>query len=152
MTDLPYGRGGSPLQNLILRGHADTILTAHRMTDKIDSGDIYLKQPLALDGSADDILCRASQLAAKMIHIIVVDEPIPMGQIGSPTNFIRRNPKQSEIPHEIDNLSDLYDYIRMMDGEGYPPAFIQRANFRYEFRLARINQNELSAKVKITKI
>ena len=23
MTDLPYGRGGSPLQNLIVRGHKD---------------------------------------------------------------------------------------------------------------------------------
>ena len=28
MTDVPYGRGGSPLQNLIIRGHQDTKLTA----------------------------------------------------------------------------------------------------------------------------
>ena len=28
MTDLPYGRGGSPLQNLIQRGHRSTMLTA----------------------------------------------------------------------------------------------------------------------------
>ena len=27
MTDVPYGRGGSPLQNLIIRGHKDTKLT-----------------------------------------------------------------------------------------------------------------------------
>ncbi|WP_201246135.1 hypothetical protein [Halochromatium salexigens] len=30
MTDLPYGRGGSPLQNLIQRGHRETVLTALR--------------------------------------------------------------------------------------------------------------------------
>jgi hypothetical protein len=30
MTDLPYGRGGSPLQNLIQRGHSSTMLTALR--------------------------------------------------------------------------------------------------------------------------
>ena len=28
MTDVPYGRGGSPLQNLIIRGHQETKLTA----------------------------------------------------------------------------------------------------------------------------
>ena len=26
MTDLPYGRGGSPLQNLIVRGHRETMI------------------------------------------------------------------------------------------------------------------------------
>src|SRR5699024_5051687 len=31
MTDLPYGRGGSPLQNLISSGHDETMLTALRM-------------------------------------------------------------------------------------------------------------------------
>ena len=30
MTDLPYGRGGSPLQNLIQWGHSSTMLTALR--------------------------------------------------------------------------------------------------------------------------
>ena len=30
MTDLPYGRGGSPLPNLIQRGHSSTMLTALR--------------------------------------------------------------------------------------------------------------------------
>ena len=34
MTDVPYGRGGSPLQNLIVRGHQDTKLTALRMTQE----------------------------------------------------------------------------------------------------------------------
>ena len=33
MTDLPYGRGGTPLQNLILRGHKTTKLSAFRLTD-----------------------------------------------------------------------------------------------------------------------
>jgi len=38
MTDVPYGRGGSPLQNLIIRGHEKTKLTALRMTDEFDAG------------------------------------------------------------------------------------------------------------------
>ena len=31
MTDVPFGRGGSPLQNLIERGHRETQLSASRM-------------------------------------------------------------------------------------------------------------------------
>ncbi len=48
MTDLPFGRGGSPLQNLILSKHVTTKVTALRMTDEIDAGPIYLKRDLAL--------------------------------------------------------------------------------------------------------
>ena len=44
MTDLPYGRGGSPLQNLIQRGHSSTMLTALRCCEGLDTGDIYFKQ------------------------------------------------------------------------------------------------------------
>ena len=43
MTDLPYGRGGSPLQNLIIRGHKTTKITALKMIQELDTGDVYLK-------------------------------------------------------------------------------------------------------------
>ncbi|MGA0899865.1 MAG: hypothetical protein ACO3SO_05635 [Luteolibacter sp.] len=48
MTDVPYGRGGSPLQNLIARGHKDTMLTALKMTEEFDAGPVYKKRPLSL--------------------------------------------------------------------------------------------------------
>ena len=38
MTDVPYGRGGSPLQNLILKGHTKTKITALRMVGELDAG------------------------------------------------------------------------------------------------------------------
>ena len=50
MTDLPFGRGGSPLQHLILRGHKETVMTAIRVVDEFDAGPVYLKASLALDG------------------------------------------------------------------------------------------------------
>ncbi len=50
MTDVPYGRGGSPLQNLIERGHRETTLSALRMTEQFDAGPVYLKKALSLKG------------------------------------------------------------------------------------------------------
>lgn len=44
MTDLPFGRGGSPLQNLIARGIYETKLSALKCTAQLDAGDIYIKQ------------------------------------------------------------------------------------------------------------
>ena len=52
MTDLPYGRGGSPLQNLIVRGHKETKISALRCKAGVDTGPIYMKRPLGLEGTA----------------------------------------------------------------------------------------------------
>jgi methionyl-tRNA formyltransferase len=122
MTDLPYGRGGSPLQNLILRGHTKTMLTAHRMTDELDAGPIYLKEPLSLDGTAREILQRSSELAAEMIARIIQDRCIPQEQTGKVVLFERRTASQSEIPKNL-SPKERYDFIRMLDCEGYPAAF-----------------------------
>ena len=40
MTDVPFGRGGTPLQNLILLGHRRTKLTAFRMVEALDAGPV----------------------------------------------------------------------------------------------------------------
>src|SRR5213076_534392 len=77
MTDVPYGRGGSPLQNLIVRGHRRTKLTALRMSGSFDAGPVYFKRPLSLEGRAEDIYKRATELSAAMIQEIVAQKPAP---------------------------------------------------------------------------
>ena len=41
---LPYGRGGSPIQNLILNGFKEAPVCALKMTEGLDSGPIYTKK------------------------------------------------------------------------------------------------------------
>ena len=92
MTDVPYGRGGSPLQNLIVRGHRETQLTALRMTDEVDAGPVYFKEPLSLSGNAEEIYCRASRLSAIIAQRIAREEPTPVPQQGEVVYFTRRKP------------------------------------------------------------
>ena len=146
MTDLPYGRGGSPLQNLILRGHTETKLTAHRMVKELDAGPVYGKEPLKLSGSAEEILRRANSLCAVMIKKIVREEPVPAPQTGEVTLFERRKPQQSAIPDSL-TTKQLYDFVRMLDAEGYPPAFIATHGFRLEFKNATLEGDSLSMDV-----
>lgn len=151
MADVPYGRGGSPLQNLILRGHNATKLTALRMTDEIDAGPVYLKDELGLQGSAEEIYFRANMLAARMIERIIAVQPQPVPQTGEPVLFKRRKPEQSLIPL-TETEKKLYDFIRMLDAEGYPHAFLEHSGFRYEFSKAAFAGDQLSATVTIKPI
>ena len=149
MTDLPYGRGGSPLQNLILRGHQETVLTAFRMTDGMDEGPIYMKDPLSLYGSAQQIYERASLLATDMIERFVAAPHEPTPQHGEVTLFTRRKPPESELG-PFENAGELYDFIRMLDADGYPRAFVRRGQLRLEFSNAALDENgTLTANVNV---
>lgn len=66
MTDLPFGRGGSPLQNLLSRGIYHTKLSAIRVSAGLDTGSVYLKNDLdILEGSAEKIFRRAGEIIFK---------------------------------------------------------------------------------------
>ena len=131
MTDLPYGRGGSPLQNLILCGHKTTKMTMFRMTDEIDAGQIYMKRDLSLDGTAEQIYIRGAKLAIDMI-----------------TEFKRRTPDDSRLPLDGD-IEKLHDFIRMLDAETYPKAFIEYGKFKLEFSRAAVYKDRVTCDVTI---
>lgn len=150
MTDLPYGRGGSPLQNLIARGHQETKLTALKMTEALDAGPIYLKSPLSLKGSAQEIYERSALLTAKMITSIVELQPEPTPQTGEITHFKRRTPEQSEVKGN-ESLDKLYDLIRMLDAKSYPKAFLHYGDFTLHFENAQLTGDSLTASVSVSK-
>ena len=152
MTNLPFGRGGSPLQNLIIRGYSETKISAIRVDAGIDTGDIYIKKDLSLKGTAAEIFVRAGEVMMRMIEEIIKNDPTPVKQHGEPTYFKRRKPEQSLISGDIDSIECLYDFIRMLDAKNYPKAFIENETFKFEFTQAQIeNGTELAAHVRIVK-
>jgi len=149
MTDVPFGRGGSPLQNLIASGHHETKLTALRMVEEMDAGPVYLKLPLSLAGSAQEIFERAADLAYTAIRQIVADERTPQPQRGEPTFFRRRRPTESLLPAAPDSIERVFDHIRMLDAETYPLAFLDHGTLRLEFRDAQRVGDVVTATVAI---
>lgn len=150
MTNLPYGRGGSPLQNLIVQKHRFTKISAIRVEAGIDTGDIYLKKDLTLDGTASDIFYRASLIMEVMIAEILEKNLQPTPQEGEPVLFKRRKPEDSDIS-QLQSKKEIYDYIRMLDADGYPKAFLETENFRFEFEKVEDHLTELKANVRIIK-
>ena len=150
MTDLPYGRGGSPLQNLVLRGHQETQISALRCVAELDAGPVYMKRPLSLEGSASEIFLRAADVVQEMIEEIVRIEPLPEHQEGEPTVFRRRTPEQSNLREaNLLTLKDFFDFIRMLDAPTYPLAFIEHEGFLLEFTHAQLLSDSIEARVRI---
>lgn len=150
MTDVPFGRGGSPLQNLIERGHKDTKISALRMTAELDAGPIYMKKPLSLGGRAQDIFERAAEMVYDMIDEIVDKEPEAFPQQGEATVFKRREPYMSELP-KTGSAEKIYDHIRMLDADTYPPAFVKHGDFFLTFKDAENKDGVVRAVVEIRK-
>lgn len=152
MTDLPFGRGGSPLQNLITRGFATTKLSAIKVEKGLDTGDVYLKKVLSLEGTAREIFERATLIIKEMIYEIINKKIEPIPQVGDITEFKRRKPEDSNLI-ELSDLEKVFDYIRMLDCDGYPHAFVETSNLKFEFTNANFDVKEqiIKANVRIIK-
>ena len=111
MTDLPFGRGGSPLQNLIVLGKEETKISALKVVKELDAGPIYLKNKLSLNGTAEEIFIKANSIIESMIIEIINKELKPYEQKGVVVHFKRRKPKDSNITN-LKNIKDIYNYIR----------------------------------------
>jgi len=149
MTDLPFGRGGSPLQNLISLGIENTKISALKVVEELDAGPVYLKKDLNLNGSAEEIFIRASKIIFReMIPEILESTLIPKEQRGRVVNFKRRRREDGDIS-QLNTLEKVFDCIRMLDAEGYPKAFLETEHFVLEFSRASLKTDHIIADVRI---
>ena len=154
MTDLPYGRGGSPLQNLIINKVYNTKISALKVTKGLDEGDIYLKEDFDISkGSANEIYINASKLIfKKLIPNILRQNPTPVRQEGDVVNFKRRTPEQSNIKMLNDvSIANLYDFIRMLDAPSYPKAYLELDNLKIELSEVIIKDGKLEGRFEVSK-
>ena len=133
-TPLPYGRGGSPIQNMVLRGFKNTKVCCFNLTKNLDDGDIYFSYRLNLNGTANEIFLNLYNLIFKMIKKFIKKKYIPKSQKGKILIFKRRNKNESLIEKKI-NLKKLYDKIRILDYDEkeFPKAFIKHGKLKIIF-------------------
>lgn len=146
---LPYGRGGSPIQNLILRGFKNAPVSALRMTDKLDAGDIYDQIDIDLSGKLKEIFERLNDAVNELIARLITKDIKPIAQEGEVTKFNRLNEKNNEIPKKL-NIKQIYDRIRMLDDDEYPNAYFYINGYKIELNNAKIQSAELMCSAKIT--
>lgn len=141
MTDLPYGIGGTPLQNLLIRGKKFTTVSAFRMNGKIDQGPILLKKKMILSGNAESIYIRCSNIVFNMIKAIIKKYPKEKKQLGKKVYFKRILSSHLDAD-KIRSLSQLHDLIRMRDAPTYINSFLKFKKFKISFFNSKINYKE----------
>ena len=147
---LPFGKGGSPIQNLILLGYKNSPVCALKMSSKLDSGDIYGKKNLSLEGPLNTIFNNLNTLVNKFIKEFIFDLPEPKKQVGKEFIFKRLNEEDNILPLTT-SLEDIFNRIRMLDHDSYPNSFINYGNLKIEFNQAELNEDEIICKAYIKK-
>ena len=149
-SHLPYGRGGSPIQNLIIRGFKKTQLCAIKMSTGFDDGPVFARRTVTLRGSGKEILNVAYKKILIMIYKFIKKLPKPKKQNGKVTVFKRRKPYESEIK-DLNNINKLFDYIRMLDIDynNFPKAYINLNKFKIFLSDAKLKKNEIICKATI---
>ena len=123
-SNLPKFRGGSPIQNQIIRNIKKTKTTSFIMNEKVDAGDILLQKELSLEGSLDNILSRMIDNDYFLINKIIDGKFKKQKQTGKITTYKRRKPEESELETLDHSKKYLYNFIRML-ADPYPNAFIR---------------------------
>jgi methionyl-tRNA formyltransferase len=130
-SDLPNYRGGSPIQNQIIDGVISTKCSLFRITEKLDSGEIWGKSELWLGGdSMDEVLKNVKSSSVKLIESYLnnIENIQPESQDLSVGSYKRRRkPEESRIlPEEVSfsDISKLYNKIRCLTYP-YPNAYIE---------------------------
>lgn len=130
-SKLPKFRGGSPIQNQIIRGVKDSAITLFIMNESMDSGNIVFQEQMSLDGTIDDIFNRMQDLGYKGTMQFLSHPIDGIEQIEEEATYCRRRTEdQSEItPKELKERSSEYIYnkIRMLQ-DPYPNAYIRTSD------------------------
>jgi methionyl-tRNA formyltransferase len=143
--DLPDDRGGSPIQNKILRGEYSTWVSALKLIENLDAGDILCREAISIEnGSIEEILRKISIVIARLIRIVVTENPIPSPQTRHTSISPRLKPQASELKFDDLEVKQIYDRIRMLDGLDYPPAYIQFDRYRIILSNAELQGNILT--------
>ena len=65
-------------------------------------------------------------------------------QKGLPTYYKRRIEKESYMRYyEFKKLENVYNFIRMLDAQDYPKAFLKLNNFKISFMKAKKSSNKI---------
>jgi len=147
---LPYGRGGSPIQNSIIRGINRSQVCALKMTNVLDGGPIYERQEISLNGNIDEIYSKIAKCVEYLILKICNINPTPLPQKGNIVSFKRLSYADNILLKEY-KINEHYDRIRMVDGVGYKRAYILFGDYKLEFSDAELVNNELLAKIRMFK-
>ena len=146
-SDLPKGRGWSPISWLILEGKEEIPITLLEAIDKVDAGPIWKKCFVKLEGHElfDEISKKVYTEKIKLIDFAI-------GNFDCITHYQQDDSEATYYPrrvpndHEIDvkeSISEQFEKLRMSDKNRYPCFFYFR-DHKYKIFLEKMDDEDSS--------
>lgn len=125
-SDLPKGKGFSPMQWQIAEGQNGITLTLFEVVEKVDAGPYYIKDVLKFDGT--ELLNELREkMAMKIIDMCLqyvnnYGRITAMEQSGEESFYRRRTVADDEL--DINKtIAEQFNHFRIADNEAYPLYF-----------------------------
>ena len=138
-ADLPKGRGWSPHIWQVIEGRNSIVLSLLEAADSIDSGDIWRKEIIPLEGHElhDEIneLIFAAELRLMDYAIDNFTTIVPKKQVGEATYYRKRTPTDSELD-PYNSIVAQFNLLRVADPSRYP-AFFTINGVRYNISIRK---------------
>ena len=144
-SDLPKGRGWSPLTWQILEGMNRMPVTLLEASEAVDSGVIYAQEWLDFSGDelVHELRDRQAQATLDLCERFVSDPPRILSagkpQAGIKSYYRRRRPADSvlDVSRTID---EQFNVLRVADNDRYP-AYFERRGVKYEVRVSKASSD-----------
>ncbi len=136
-SDLPMGKGWSPLTHQVLEGKNKIPVTLFEADKSFDGGKIYFKKFIDLNG--DELIDELREKQAQMTFYLIDkflrerSDIIGVKQKGKETFYQRRNPSHSELDINKSILEN-FNLLRVVDNQRYPAFFIHK-NQKYIIKI-----------------
>lgn len=142
-SDLPRGKGWSPLTWQVLGGKNEIPFTLFEAVSRVDAGEIHLQENLQLSG--DELIDELRELQAaktlELCHTFASHYPGIVSQrraqSGEESFYPRRTPESSELDPTLP-LKEQFNLLRTVDNDSYPAFFYHRGK-KYHLKISRAN-------------
>lgn len=141
-SDLPRGRGWSPLTWQVLEGARRIPVTLIEAADAVDSGPIHRQEWIELDGSelVDDLRRKQAASTLRLCRTFLAAYPEsaqqPRPQTGTPDHYRKRTPEDGRLNADL-SLRAQFNLLRISDNRRYP-AWFTIAGQRYRLLIEKI--------------
>lgn len=140
-SDLPRGRGWSPLTWQVLENQNRICFSLIEASEEIDAGVIYKQKWVTLNGHEllDELWLIQAETTIELCRWFVINYPVPISdqrtQSGVATYYRRRTPEDSLM--DVDkSLLEQFGLLRVVDNDAYP-AFFELNGHRYLLRIMK---------------
>ena len=140
-SDLPHGRGWSPLAWQILEGKDDIVVSLLEAEDKVDTGAIFVKRHIFVEKHEllNEINIKLFQLKLDLMDFAIENckSATLTKQPDCGASYYNRRTAEDSCINPNETIANQFDLLRICDPDRYP-AYFELHGHRYKLVITKI--------------